>query len=675
MLAVAAFYFVLALRYDLAGLDAMPERTRVYDVFNREYGRLHGENRVKVDLKEVSPYFTKALLAREDTRFYSHHGIDPRGIARATLRIFTRGGLREGASTLTQQLARNTYPLGGRTLHRKLLEAAVAIRIEQEHTKDEILEFYINRIFYGRNLLGVETASQAYFGKTSRDLSLGQAAMLAGLIRSPNRFNPSADPEAARGERDNVLARMRSLDWITEEEAAKAKAESVKISAPRTMVSQENYAMEAIADELGVILDEKQIDAGGLRVFTTIDPALQTEAEKALESVISRRERASGYRQTVRNAGAEPSDTTPYLQGGVVVIDNATGGIRAVVGGRSYRESRFNRAFYSRRQVGSTIKPFVYASAYSSGLLPGTWVSDDPLRPGEIDGAPNWNPSNYDNRSLGKLAAEDGLALSRNTVSVRIGQVAGLQRVREFLTKLGFRPPIPDNPSLFLGTQEATLKELTSAFTVFPNAGKKRQPFVITKIETQAGQPLYLATRADHTALDPAATWLAARGLEVALKSGTGRSAAINFPAAGKTGTTNDSRDVWFVGYTSSLTCGVWSGFDTPTPIPGATGANIALPVWAAIMQGADQRNYPAAPLKAPVAQTTVVLCHDSGALATNECYHASASYEDSLPAPFIPQTPCQVHQGYKIDKGFQKNPGSAPERIFRSIGRLFGGD
>jgi len=674
--AVSLVYAGLAWTYDLDQLGTMPERTIVYDRFGEEFGRLHGENRVTTQLENVSPHFVDALLAREDSRFFSHPGLDPIGIGRAIVRNIQSGRFREGASTLTQQLARNSYALGGRNLHRKALEAFLALRIERAKSKKEILELYLNRIFYGRGLYGLETATQAYFGKSAADLTLGEAATMSGLIRSPNRFNPIANLEAAERERDMVLGRMEQLGMITETEAAAARNASLDLSRHRP-VRQANYALATVADELAQILSDRQMDDGGLRVYTSLDPKLQSSAESALAQTLTQFERRSGYRhRTKRNSQVRPTDTaTPYLQGAAIVMDNASGGLRAIVGGRDYQESRFNRARYARRQVGSTLKPFIYTLAWQAGLLPGTWVQDGAIGSGEIRGAEGWRPRNADGQTLGWQTAETGLILSRNTMSVRIGNVIGVDRLADWLRRAGFETEPERSPTLYLGAFEASLQELVAAYAALANAGIKRQPYVIGKVETQSGRPVFLATRAEYQLLDPAPSWVTTEVLATALDKGTGRSANIDFPAAGKTGTTNDARDVWFVGYTENLTCGVWAGFDQPKPIgAGAAGSSLALPVWAKIMRTA-QKIDPAPGFVADVREAPATLCHRSGRLARNGCYHADSSYTSEIPTALTPQQLCNVHDGYQIDAEFEQKPASLPERTWRSIGRLFGGD
>lgn len=599
-MAVCTVYAVWASFYDLEQLKVMPQRTMVYDFRGKAFSRLSGEDRVLVPIGKVSPHFVNALLVREDTRFYSHFGVDPIGILRAIVRNAMHLRAREGASTLTQQLARNSFSLGGRNLHRKLLEAFVAIRIERHLSKQEILESYVNRIFYGSGYWGIETASRAYFSKSSAQLTLSEAAVMAGLIRSPNRFSPFRNPEGAIAQRDTVLERMTQLGYITLQEQADAKNEPLEVAKVRPPTAEQNYAMDLVEQELSLILDDDQLAEGGLRVFTSIDPVLQRVAQESLDAELTRIEQRKGYPRLKRaDYVADPQHSaTPYLQGAVMVLDNATGGIRAVVGGRHFAESRFNRAYLSSRQVGSTFKPFVYAAAYSSrSVSPGSGISDGRIRPGEIRGVNNWSPGNSDGTFGGVLPASEGLIRSRNTMSVRVGNRAGLDRVRELGEKVGLGS-LPQFPSIYLGSFESTLKTLTSAYTVFPNRGIRRQPFLIDKVMDPAGRTIYRSARLQTRVLEPAVCSAINEALTTALRRSAGANSAFKGVGAGKTGTTNDYRDAWFIGYTRSLTCGVWVGLDKPERIiDRGYGATLALPVWGQVMAAATQEKYDAGQL------------------------------------------------------------------------------
>src|SRR2546421_4060663 len=399
--AIFLFYGTWAQTFDMKNVGEMPERNTVYDVDGKIYSRLAGANRLKVSLSEVSPFFIAAVLAREDSRFYEHKGIDWRGILRALVRDVMSGSPKEGASSITQQLARNSLPLGGRTLSRKLLEAMVALRIERQFTKQQILELYVNRIYFGNGCYGVETASQAYFGKSASKLNLPEAALLAGLIRSPNRFSPLKNPEGSRIQRNAVLDRMVALKKLSSADAEAAKRAKIAPRPRRMPFVQENYAMDAVQRDLNLILTQDQIDNGGLFIYTTLDPNVQSTAQQALETQLTKVEHQGNFNHPLKANYHPPENgedsSMPYLEGAVVAIDNNSGGIRALVGGRDYSQSKFNRALPpANRQVGSAFKPFVYTVAFSEGLLPGASVSDSQIQPGEIDGAGNWSPANSD---------------------------------------------------------------------------------------------------------------------------------------------------------------------------------------------------------------------------------------------------------------------------------------
>src|SRR6266446_1380813 len=506
-ISVFLFYGAWAHTFDMKKVGEMPERNTVLDVDGKIYSRLAGSNRLIVSLNEVAPAFIDALLAREDSRFFQHNGIDFYGVGRALVRDLMSGSAREGASSITQQLARNSLPLGGRTINRKLLEAMVALRIEHEFTKQQILELYINRIYFGAGCYGVETASQAYFGKSASKLNLSEAAVLAGLIRSPNRFSPLKNPEGAALQRDAVLDRMVALKKISIAQAQQAKSSHINPHPKKMPMIQENYAMDAVQRDLNVLLTQDQIDQGGLYIYTTLDPAVQNVATQALESTLTRIEHQSNFHHPVKASYHPPEDgednSMPYLEGAVVVIDNASGGIRALVGGRDYSQSKFNRALPpANRQVGSAFKPFVYAIAFSHGLLPGAAISDGPIQPGEIEGAGNWAPGNSDGTYGGIQPCSYGLIHSRNTMSVRVGQFAGLDAVQKIATTLNLSDNVPRGPAIYIGAFETDLKDLTTAYTVFPNAGVRKQAYIIERIDDAEHQPIYRASHIAAHALD-----------------------------------------------------------------------------------------------------------------------------------------------------------------------------
>ena len=606
------FYYWRASKLDIHQVEKMRERSTVFDMDGKVWGRMQGENRVPVALADVSPYFIAALLAREDTRFFSHPGVDWKGLARAVVR--TAQGQQQGGSTLTQQLARNSFDeLGQRkSLDRKLLELFVALRIERKFSKEEVLSHYMNRIYFGSGVYGIEMASKVYFGKSAAELSLSEASMIAGIIRAPTRASPLTNPKRAHAERDMVLDRLLLSDcaWIRErygiKEAALAAArkQPLKVVTAKRVTTQENYAMDMVMRELDVLLDDDQQNQGGLKIYTTIDPALQEEAQKSLDRSLTKVEQRPGYHHPKKAAYSDEARKeelpTDYLQGAVVVVDNRSGGIRALVGGRDYRESKFNRAIDAKRTVGSTFKPFVYAAAFAKGMSPDTEISDGPIEAGEIAGGGGWHPGNSDDKFGGMLPAAEGLIHSRNTMTVRVGNRAGLESVAQLAAKAGLND-MPLNAQSYIGNFGASPKEVTLAYTVLANGGVRRQGYMIERIDTADGEMIFRAAHITVAGLDRGVCATTTGILIEVMQHGTAASAKSlgwSKPAAGKTGTTDGYHDAWFAGYTTSLTCGVWVGLDKPaTIIPKGYGAALALPVWVDVMKRASADKYPAGPL------------------------------------------------------------------------------
>jgi penicillin-binding protein 1A len=687
LLLLGAFYFACSLRFDLKDIGKIPERSSVYDMDGKMYSRLRGENRILIEPGKISPSFKLALLAREDSRFYQHHGIDPVGIARAFSRDVVHLRVREGGSTITQQLARNSFPLGGRNLSRKILEAFVALRIEASYSKEQILEFYANRIYFGSGVYGLETASQTYFGKSSVDLTLSEAALLAGLIRSPNRYSPRTNMEGAITQRDDVLNRMAELKLISSSQATGAEKASVYLANRRSATAQENYAMDAIYRELQGLVSQDAIDSGGLRIYTSLDPELQRTAELATDNLLTQVENKIGYKHPKKGDFTEQArageEQTPYLQGAVITMDNRTGAIRALVGGRDYRDSKYNRAFQAYRQVGSTFKPFVYAAAFGRGMMPGTGIDDSVLRQGEISAAPNWHPDNSDGENHGILPARNGLIFSRNTMTIRVGELATLDRVISLGQSAGFARTIPRLPATYLGAFESDLKDVTAAYSAFAAQGQRKEPYLIERVDDTDGNIIYQAHPSHKQAMSPAIAWMIAQTVRGVIEHGTAASAkslGLTRYAGGKTGTTDDYKDAWFVGFTNSLTCGVWVGFDQPQTIQErGYGATLALPIWVKIMEKASRQKYPDGPFPAPEPLVHVRLCSVSNRLATDACAAAGDSYDIMLPQSVVPAQYCPVHAGRQLgDSGGSREQHSESEdftsHLLRSLRHLFGG-
>ena len=600
---VGLFYYLWALSFDITTIGQMPQRSAIYDRSGTFYSRTAGENRIIVPYDKVSPNFVNALVSREDSRFYEHHGIDPIGIARAAVRNLLFGSMKQGASTITQQLARNSFPLGGKTFNRKFLEAAMAFRLEMELSKEKILELYMNRIYFGSGLYGVEAASQAYFGKPAADMDLSEAALLAGLIRSPNRLSPLNNLDASLRQRDVVLDQMEQHEpsFITHAQNEKARAEEIIPREHAVINPLNSWAIDAVLHELEAVIPLDRIDTGGLKIDTTIDAGLQRVAEKAVAGRLQQIEQRSDFRQQHHvGKGGEPAE---MLQGALIAMDNASGGITAIVGGRDFAKSKYNRALVAMRQIGSSAKPFVYEEAIREGVItPETPISDARLTPSDLPPRfTSYDPQNSDGTFQGEMPAKEGLIHSRNTMSVRIGMKAGLGDVASTMERLGLAEHVPHYPSICLGSFESTLRKLTTAYTALATGGKKLQPHLIEQVTDSDGTVLYRATHGRIPVLNPEATRITTSMLTEVMTRGTAAKSSemgLNKPAAGKTGTTDHFVDAWFLGYTEGLTCGVWVGFDRPkTIMHGGYGAELALPIWIDVMKSPAADHFARGPL------------------------------------------------------------------------------
>ncbi len=666
---VAGLYVLLVLsviygwrsgHYDLDRIHAMPERSIIRDRMGEEIGRIHGEKRSIVPLHQVSENFRKAILAREDERFYRHGAFDTIGIVRAITKNVK--GKREGASTITQQLVADVFQLKrgekrGQTwkqLDRKFLEIALAIRLEWMLEKDQILEAYINQINWGRQIKGVGEASRIYFEKHPVELTLSQSALLAGIVRGPDSFNPFKSMEAATRERNTTLARMVDAGVITRAEADAAKEEPIEVRPAVRRRIRESYAMDAIRRDLEIILEKQDIELGGLEIITTIDFRVQRKAEESLEKKLLEVERLPGYSHPTRAAWNRlPEDgrgDPGYIQGAAVVVENRTGQVLAVVGGRDAGESPFNRAKDADRQLGSIFKPFVYLAAFDKGMSPDTPVSDGSIHAGEIKGGKNWRPRNSDGVFGGTHPASYGLVRSRNTMSVRVGNFAGLDKVADTALMAGFDVPMPENPTSFLGSWNAATWEVATGYTIFPNEGVRYRPYLISQIKDREGNILHSTLPMPYQAASARSARAVSRILNEVTTRGTAASVrrlGFDKPCGGKTGTTNDFKDAWFAGYTSTLSCAVWVGFDKPkTTIHRGFGSVLSLPVWVDIMKTADRLGYKAGKLHPEGNFLNLDLCRLSGKRATDGCRAAETHVIEAVPADTAPAENdfCPIH-------------------------------
>lgn len=653
-LRVYSSYVERADQFDLTKIDGLPERSAVYNGNGELYGYFGGENRLTVPLDKVSLYFVNALLAREDSRFWEHHGVDSQGVLRAFLTNLRAGETRQGGSTITQQLARNACGLAERSLDRKALEAVLARRIEEKYPKEKILEMYINRIYFGSGFYGIETAARGYFGKPAADLTLGESAALAALIRSPRRLSPSRDLEAATQARNEVLSRMAELHMISSDDAVAAQAQQLQVASTNAMHVKDDAIMDAVERELSTLLAPDTLEFGGLKVTMTIDPTLQRLAQTAADQRLSEIESHKGYPHPkkadfVPTSSGDQEKPTNYLQAAVVMIDNRTGAIKAAVGGRDYSQSKYSRALVGKRQIGSTFKPFVYAAAFERGLMPGTFVDDSKITPGEYPDIPKkWSPANSDGQYGGLEPASYGLLKSRNTMSVRVGEFVGLPAIRHLAQTVGLSDNVPEYPVVFLGAFETTACHLTAAYTIFPNQGLYHPAYLISKVEDRDGRVLYQPPQTAKRILSPESASMVTSILQQVMKTGTAAKASSlgwKKNGAGKTGTTNDFFDAWFVGYTASLTCGVWVGMDKPeTILEKGYGATLALPIWVDVMRQVPENQYPTPPLNEGTQMVKVTLCSVSGELATSACAAQHYAYQAEIPLSRVPREYCRTH-------------------------------
>jgi penicillin-binding protein 1A len=523
-------------------------------------GEMAGTN---VALKDLPPYLPNAFIAIEDRRFYSHYGIDPFGILRAAVANILHRGVSQGGSTLTQQLAKNLFLTQERTLQRKLQEAELALWLERKHSKAEILELYLNRVYFGSGAYGVEAAAERYFGKSTKNVTIAEAAMLAGLVKSPTRLAPNRNPEGAEKRAETVLAAMQDAKFITEAQA-KASVGHASYNVKAAGAGTINY----VADWIGEVLDDLvgQVDQN-IVVETTIDPKLQSIAEAAVIDEL-----------------AAKSVKFNVSQGAMVAM-TPDGAVRAMVGGRNYAESQYNRAVTAKRQPGSAFKPFVYLTAIEAGLTPETIRQDAPL---DVKG---WKPENYSREYFGAVTLTQALAMSLNTVAVRLGLEVGAKNVIRTAHRLGISSKLEANASIALGTSEVSLTELVGAYAPFANGGFGVSPHVVTRIRTTDGKVLYdRQPEQPNQVIEPRNVAMMNTMMQETLLSGTARKAEIpGWMAAGKTGTSQDFRDAWFIGYTSNLVTGVWLGNDDNSPTKKATGGGLPVEVWTRFMKAAHQ--------------------------------------------------------------------------------------
>ncbi|MBW4509895.1 MAG: penicillin-binding protein [Scytonematopsis contorta HA4267-MV1] len=561
------------------------ETTYIYDIKGKLLASIHGEaNREVVPLDRISPQLKRAVLASEDADFYFHHGINPKGVGRAVLSNWKSGGVREGGSTVTMQLVKNLFLSRRRDFTRKIAEAVLAIRLEQVIEKDEILEMYLNQVYWGHNNYGVQTAARTYFNKNAENLTLGESAMMAGLIQAPEDYSPFRSMKNAKFQQKEVLGRMLSLNWITQKEHDDALNEKITLGKIRSFQgSALPYVSNAVSHELAKKFGRDALLRGGMRVQTTIDTKFQEDAEALVRR----------WHQRLLGQGLYKNQIA------LAAVDPRTHFVKALVGGVDPKTSEFNRATQALRQPGSAFKPFVYYAGFASGKFsPDSTVVDSPVSYRDGDGW--YRPRNYDGGFGGAMSVRYALAQSRNIPVIKIGKTVGMNKVVETCRTLGIMSPMEPVTSLPLGAIGVTPLEMAGAYATIANYGWQSPTTLIVRVTDSSGNTLLDNTPKPQLVLD---SWASAATIDImrsVITEGTGKNAAIGRPAAGKTGTTSSEKDIWFVGTVPQLTTAVWVGRDdNKTLRGGATGGTMVAPIWRSFMQQALQ-NTPAENFKSP---------------------------------------------------------------------------
>ena len=657
--AAGAFFYCkprydLAYSFDLSELEKVEVASRILDRNGKELGRIFVQNRRPVQLEEVSDNFINALLAAEDSRFYEHNGADYVGIMRAAINAIRSKQMNQGASTITQQLSRQTFELKDRTISRKITEIFLAQRIEQAlASKRKILELYVNRIYYGSGYYGIASAAEGYFGKDPSRLTVAEGATLAAAIPNPYHRSPRSFPETSLRWRNHVLSRMAEEGYIDKDTMERSQKSEIRTIPKGNITGKSAYVYEKVRQEVIDLLGYETVSKGGFTIHTTIDGDIQGVAENTLKAQLDKIEQHPDFEHPTRadykeekkafreSALPDQKFAAPeYLQGAVLVIDNATGSVLAQVGGRDFNDSMFDRISQGSRPTGTAFTPFVYATAFEKGFFPGTLLDDTPMdaRKVMIGGTTGilgeWGVETFDNVYENRLTARNSLAKSKNAATVRIGQKVGTTAVVDLAEAAGmtFSGDLQKFNATFLGRNPSSPESLALAYTIFPNGGRRpERTHIIENITDSTGNLIYSpkVTLQSNPVIDPYSAYQINSILEDTFDKdlgGTGAKAREryglgDYPVAGKTGTEYNFTDNWFVGYTSKVTCVVWAGFDqNKTIYPGAFSSDTVLPVWTQVMNEAAEKFEPRAFLPPPDAEQ-VEICIESGELASNNCY------------------------------------------------------
>ncbi len=673
---------------DQLTLDVGPESTLIFDSKDNLVSALFEQHRMGVPLEEMSPHLINAVLVTEDRRFYDHDGIDIRRILAAAVANTRAGEIVQGGSTITQQLVRSILLDREQTYERKIKEAILARRLEERYAKRAILESYLNRVYFGDGYYGVQAAAIGYFGKKASELSVVESAILAGLIKGPSLYSPTKNPELTRGRRDLVLEEMRADGLLSDQEFQEAvsvpvatliaQGDKTGVPDPRHAHGGE-YFRETVTRELIERFGEDAVYTGGLRVYTTLDRDLQRLAESVIDA------RLKG----VPRGGPDP------LQGALVALDPRTGHVKAIVGGRNFHESPFNRATDAARQPGSAFKPFIYAMALESGYSPGSQLKDLDQPIPSFQGP--WLPNGE--HEVVSVSLRTGLVQSSNRAAAHLLQEVGVQRTLDLVQRFGIHSPMPAVPSVALGTGEMSLFELTSAYGVFANQGVLKPPTLIRRIVDRYGRELYREPEGERRVISEATAYMMTSMMSDVIDHGTAitaRAQGFRLHAAGKTGTSQDYTDAWFVGFTKDLVAGIWFGYDKPRPIINRCFASVvAVPAWTRFMMAAT-RGSKDEWYDLPGSLVKVKLCRISGQLATDRCHlpvyelppynpnnpdvmaattpvaREGGVYEDVLPYDRVPQ-PCTLLHGdpSAVAPPAQYDPALAAPSAYRTAATL----
>ncbi|MEO8031314.1 MAG: PBP1A family penicillin-binding protein [Gemmatimonadota bacterium] len=645
------------------------QASKVYAADGRLITDLGLQRRTVVPLSRMSPAVTAAFLTTEDKRFYQHHGLDWHRVFGAIVDAVFRHRV-TGASTITMQLARNLWPenINGqdRSISRKIREVQVAFEIERNYPKDKILELYLNQIDLGNRAFGVEVAAQRYFGKSAADLNVAEAATLAALPKAPSKYNPRKSPRLAVLRRNLILGLLNEAGLLTDEETERWRAYPLVLSSRSDFSEVAPYFVEYVRQQLDARFGA-DLYTSGLRIYTTLDLDIQQSAERALNQQLEdiengkygkyTRESYATYLEKKGDDDITPAES-PYLQGLAVVLEAKSGAIRALVGGRDFQDSKYNRAVQALRQPGSTFKPFVYSAAIRAGYTWSTLLVDDPISIIMDPDKPAWEPQNYDNKFEGKMTLRKGLYESRNIIAIKLGQELGPQAVISEATRFGVSSQrIPPYPSIYIGSADVVPLEMISAYTAFANLGTRSLPLAIDHVEDRAGNIVWRPKTHTEEVMSRSHAWLMVDALRDVVRKGSAAGsvgAKFFLPAGGKTGTTNDGTDVWFIGFTPDLVGGIWMGMDRPEKIKAdAQGGRLAAPAWTTMMKEIYERRPAPADWVRPDSLTFAEIDNTTGYKFTGFCPKDSHAVEWYLPGT-EPKEFCPIHNSFL-------NPGVNP--------------